>query len=77
MASGIKHWPVVRMRSKDKTTTAKDLRSLFYVCNFPASRGLSRRGKNERKERVSLLSLIFASRERLLLAGKSVTRNST
>ena len=28
---------------------------------FPASRGLSRRGKNERKERVSLLSLIFAS----------------
>ena len=28
---------------------------------FPASRGLSRRGTNERKERVSLLSLIFAS----------------
>ena len=28
---------------------------------FPASRGLSRRGKNERKERDSLLSLIFAS----------------
>ena len=31
------------------------------VWSFPASRGLSRRGKNERKERDSLLSLIFAS----------------
>ena len=28
---------------------------------FPASRGLSRRGKNERKERDFLLPLIFAS----------------
>ena len=28
---------------------------------FPAGRGLSRRGKNERKERDSLLSLSFAS----------------
>ena len=29
--------------------------------DFPAGRGLSRRGTNEGKERVSLLSLIFAS----------------
>ena len=34
----------------------------LHIPSFPASRGLSRRGKNERKERpVSLLSLIFAS----------------
>ena len=35
----------------------------FLFKKFPASRGLSRRGKNERKERdsLSLLSLIFAS----------------
>ena len=32
-----------------------------HVESFPASRGLSRRGKNERKERDSLLSLIFGS----------------
>ena len=35
--------------------------NVLYLFKFPASRGLSRRGKNERKERVSLLSLIFAS----------------
>ena len=29
--------------------------------DFPAGRGLSRRGTKEGKERVSLLSLIFAS----------------
>ena len=33
----------------------------FLCLHFPASRGLSRRGKHERKERVSLLSLMFAS----------------
>ena len=45
----------------------------LHIPSFPASRGLSRRGKNERKERD--LSLSFLSflpcHERPLLAGKS------
>ena len=36
--------------------------------DFPASRGLSRRGKNERKERFLLF---LPRRERPLLAGKT------
>ena len=40
--------------------------------NFPASRGLSRQGKNERKERDSFLSFL-PRRERPLLAGNHPT----
>ena len=45
----------------------------LHIPSFPASRGLSRRGKNERKERdLSLSFLSFLLRhERPLLAGKS------
>ena len=43
---------------------------------FPASRGLSRRGKSERKESLSFLSLL-PRRERPLLAGKVKCRNTS